>query len=129
MIQLAEYIAERWKKVVEVGIGNYFEVAKKLKEMGVDVVATDLILRKAPEGIKFTVDDVTKPKIEIYRGSELIYSIRPPPELYLHILKLARIVGADCLIKPLSGEVPPGKLVNYKGLSFYVEQVFLGKKI
>ncbi|MCS7121225.1 MAG: UPF0146 family protein [Archaeoglobaceae archaeon] len=126
MIQLAEYIALRWKKVAEIGIGNYFEVAKKLKEIGIEVLATDVIERKVPNGIKFFVDDVTNPKIEIYRGVELIYSIRPPIELYKPITNLAKRLKVSCIIKPLSGEFPgflEGKLINYKGLSFY-EQTF-----
>ncbi len=121
MIALAEFIAANYTgKVVEVGVGSYTEVAEYLAKFGFEVVATDVRVRKVPENVKFYLDDVSNPNIRIYEGSSLVYSIRPPAELFGHILRVAASVGADCIIKPLYGEYPGGKLVNYKGLSFYV---------
>ncbi len=121
MIELAEYIAAKYSgKVVEVCVGRYFDVALQLVKLGFDVYAVDKHKIPAPPGVKFFVDDVMHPKMEIYEGASLIYSIRPPFELFKAIKELARAVGADCIIKPLYGEYPGGKLVNYKGLYFYV---------
>ncbi len=121
MIELAEYIAAKYSgKVVEVCVGRYFDVALQLARLGFDVYTVDKRKIQAPPGVKFFVDDVTCPKMEIYEGASLIYSIRPPFELFEAIKKLARAVGADCIIKPLYGEHPGGRLVNYKGLYFYV---------
>ncbi len=121
MIALAEFIASKYAgKVVEVGIGNYTKVAKRLADLGFEVVATDIKPMRVPENVKFYLDDISNPNLEIYRSSRLIYSIRPPMELFKDILRVAVSVGADCIIKPLYGEYPSGKLVNYKGLSFYV---------
>ncbi len=121
MIRLAEFIAKCYSgKVVEVGVGNYFAVAERLAANGFEVIATDVRPVKAPKGVKFYIDDVTRPKIGIYAGASLIYSIRPPQELFAAISRLAEVLGADCIIKPLYGEYPEGELVNYRGLSFYL---------
>ncbi len=119
------FIAKNYSgKVVEIGIGRYHCVAKKLAEIGFEVVATDLKELDVPEGVKFYVDDVTNPDLNIYRGARLVYSLRPPPELHDSILQVAKKVGADCMIRPFGNEfVNHGKLVNYKGERFYVWRV------
>ncbi|MDI9645066.1 MAG: UPF0146 family protein [Archaeoglobales archaeon] len=121
MLGLAEYIIRNYRgKVVEIGIGHYFEVAKILAKNGFEVYATDLKDAKTPKYVKYFIDDVRSPKIEIYRGASLIYSIRPPPEIFEPIRVVSQKVNADCIIKPLYGDFPEGKLVNYKGTYFYV---------
>jgi len=117
VLQLVEFIATRYKKVAEIGIGKNTLVAERLMEKGVKVVATDL--KPVKTNVEFYIDDVLNPKIEIYREAELVYSIRPPPELFSAIKMLAEKIHADCLIKPLYGDYADGELVNYKGLSFY----------
>lgn len=119
---IVEFIAERYDgKVVEVGIGNYHCVAENLALRGFEVVATDFRRVDTPEGVRFYVDDVMDPNIEIYKGASLIYSLRPPLELYPYIVHLAGIVKADCLIRPFGNEFAiDGKLINYKGERFYV---------
>ncbi len=119
MIRLAEYIAKNYNgKVVEVGIGYYFKVAEYLTKRGLKVIATDIKPLNAP--VDFYVDDIRNPRIEIYQDSTLIYSIRPPLEIVKDILRVSRIVGADCIIKPLYGDYLNVKPKNYKGLSFYI---------
>lgn len=121
MLAIAEFISSRYSgKVVEVGIGNYTAVANFLLKSGFEVVATDVKERKVPEGCKFYVDDITTPNLRIYEGASLIYSLRPPPELFSPLLKLSRAIKADCLIKPLYGDSMDSKIVNYKGVSFYL---------
>ncbi len=119
MLRLAEFILKNYSgKVVEVGIGNYTEIAEFLAERGLDVVATDVIERET--WVNFFVDDIQKPNLRIYEGAELIYSLRPPPEIFNDIISVAKKVGADCIIKPLYGEYPGGRLVNYRGLAFHM---------
>ena len=119
---VVEFISERYDgKVVEIGIGNYHCVAEGLALRGFEVVATDFRIVNTPECVKFYVDDVMDPNIEIYRGASLIYSLRPPLELYPYIINLARTVEADCLIRLFGNEFAvDGKLINYKGQRFYV---------
>lgn len=118
MLQIAEFISKRYSgKIVEVGIGYNWKIALELKRLGFHVVATDL--RHIPIDLEFYVDDITKPNIKIYEGANLIYSIRPPPEIVPHILKVAGIVRADVIVRPFGNEFYDGKLVNYKGERFY----------
>ncbi len=119
---IVEFIAKNYSgKVVEVGIGHYHCVARRLADMGFEVVATDLKKLTVPEKVKFYVDDITNPNLNIYRGARLVYSLRPPPELHDPILSVAKEVGADCLIRPFGNEfVSYGRLVNYRGERFYV---------
>ncbi|WP_456328862.1 UPF0146 family protein [Archaeoglobus sp.] len=121
MLQIAEYIAKNYSgKVVEVGIGRFTAVAELLAKRGFEVVVTDITRRDVPEGCKFYLDDITDPKLEIYEEASLIYSLRPPPELFSAILKVSQKVGADCIIKPLYGDYMEWKVVNYKGVQFYL---------
>lgn len=118
MLPLAEYIAKRYKRVAEIGIGNYTAVAEYLASKGLKVIATDI--REVKTTVEFFVDDVRNPNIELYQGVELVYSIRPPPELFASIRNLAARLNADCIIKPLFGDYADGVLINYKGLGFYL---------
>ncbi|HIP63340.1 MAG TPA: hypothetical protein EYH04_04420 [Archaeoglobus profundus] len=119
---IAEYIIKHYEgKIVEVGIGYNWRIAKILAEKGLDVVVTDIKPIEIPyDNIKFVIDDIMSPKKEIYKGASLIYSLRPPPELYSYILSIAKDVKADCLIRPFGNEFASGKLVNYKGERFYL---------
>ena len=116
---VADYILENYAgKVVEVCVGNHFKVAEKLSQK-LHVVCTDIKPRKAK--VEFYVDDVMDPDLRIYAGAELIYSLRPPLELYSYIVKLSKAVRADCLIRPFGNEFSnEGKLINYKGERFYI---------
>jgi uncharacterized UPF0146 family protein len=100
-------------KIVEIGVGREDNVYRGLKKTGsYKVSATDLI---HDEGI--TYDDALDPNLNIYYGVDLIYSIRPPPELISGLQNIAREVGADLLIRPLSTDSchkPESmKLVNF----------------
>ena len=120
MEAIAGYILKNYKnKVVEVCVGNYFKVAEKLSKK-LDIICVDLKPRKTPD-IKFYVDDIMEPNLSIYKNSELIYSLRPPLELYSYIVKISKAVNADCLIRPFGNEFSnDGKLINYKGERFYI---------
>lgn len=118
MIELANYIAEKGvRKVAEVGVGNLSLVWRRLEELGIEVVKTDV--KNLSEDV--IVDDVCEPDIEIYRGVELVYSIRPPYEIQRCIVELGKRLGVDVIIVPLKNEIiEGGKLVNYKSAKFYI---------
>jgi len=118
---IADYILENYGgKVVEVCVGNYFKVAERIAEK-LDVVCVDWRRPVKKTKLKFIVDDVMDPNLSIYENSELIYSLRPPLELYYYIVKISKAVKADCLIRPFGNEFSnDGKLVNYKGERFYM---------
>ncbi len=116
----AEYILRYYPDMllVEIGIGADFRVFKELKRQNADIKAVDI----TPSSHDVTGDDVLNPDMDIYAGSGLIYSIRPPPELVPYIEKIAGRAGADLIIRPLSTDNVPanGKLKNYKSAIFYM---------
>ena len=122
---LAQFIAENYQgRVVEVGVGYFPEVALGLQARGLDVVLTDKEERVLG-GLRVEKDDIFSPRLELYRGASLLYSIRPPLELQLAMGLLAAKIGADVLVRPLMDEVAqlPGfarRLVNSGEARFYL---------
>ncbi|HOV81056.1 MAG TPA: UPF0146 family protein [Methanothrix sp.] len=118
---LAEYIAQNYTgRVVEVGAGHMPDVALAVRARGLDVLLTD-----REEGLAAVADDIFSPKMEIYRGASLLYSIRPPLELQLAMGQVAARTGADVLVRPLGDEVAelPGltrRLVNFGQARFFL---------
>jgi uncharacterized protein len=110
--------------VVEVGAGYALEVALDLKARGLDVVLTDKQERLLGS-LRVEKDDIFSPRLELYRGASLLYSIRPPLEMQLAMGLLVLELGADVLIRPLQDEVAqlPGfnrRLVNAGEARFYL---------
>ncbi|WP_457555812.1 UPF0146 family protein [Candidatus Pyrohabitans sp.] len=120
---LAEFLKKNYgnaTKIVEVGVGSERYVLNELKmSTGCEVVGVDI---KGGEGL--VRDDVLSPSLEIYRNADLIYALRPPPELYPALISLAARVNADLIIRPMSTDPPPEgmKLVNYRGEFFYIKK-------
>lgn len=79
---LAIYIirsCEPGARVVEVGAGRFLDVSEHIrKHSKIDLILTDI----KPSHGGIIEDDVTSPRMDIYRGASLIYSIRPPAELH-----------------------------------------------
>ena len=107
----------RLTRAVEVGVGRRREVLEALRSLGVEVTAVDVVPMRG-----VVVDDVLEPELSVYSGAELIYSLRPPPELYPHLIKLAERVGASLVIVPMSTDPAPTgmRLVNHRGVALYV---------
>lgn len=107
-------------KIVEVGVGRFPLVALDLKEhLKLNIIVTDII----PSHDDIILDDICHPNLKIYKGAELIYSIRPPEELHPCLVRVAREVGSDLIIKPLSTDSINSrenfKLINHKKAVFY----------
>jgi uncharacterized UPF0146 family protein len=122
---LAQFIAANYSgRVVEVGAGYVPEVALALQARCLDVLLTDKEERLLG-GLRVEKDDIFSPRLELYRGASLLYSIRPPLELQLAMGQLASLIGADVLVRPLMDEVAelPGfarRLVNSGEARFYL---------
>ena len=122
---LAEFIAENYRgRGVEVGVGYFADVALGLQARGLDVVLTDKEERLLG-GLRVEKDDIFSPRLELYRGASLLYSIRPPLELQLAMGLLASKVGAEVLVRPLMDEVAElpafaRRLVNRGEARFYL---------
>jgi len=108
-----EFITENYshaRKIVEVGVGHRIDVAVKLKTRlsNAEVIVTDndeswVRTHKAP-GIKAVLDDVMRPRLALYLGAALVYSLHPPSELVPSLVDLAGKVGADLLLVPVMDE-------------------------
>lgn len=115
---LAEYIAARYRNAAEIGIGHFPDLAIALKKRGVCVFVTDVV-PFVYQGIRMVIDDITKPHYPCYRHVELLYSLRPPPELVPYMKRLAGKVGADLIVKPLSAEHPEVIPIRYRKTTFF----------
>lgn len=111
--------------VVEVGVGNRPGVAAGLAARGVDVTATDIRERSAPEGVTFVRDDVTEPTLSAYQGADIVFARNCPPELQRPLRRVARRVDAACWFTTLGGDPPvvpvdseqlPGGVVLYRAV-------------
>ncbi len=125
---IIEYIVSNYRysrKIVEVGVGKLPQIALRLKEKlpETEIIVTDLdphILEQlSSQYIKTVVDDVISPDIRVYNNSDLIYSIRPPPEFQYYLLRIAKIVKADLILRLLTNEPlcvyhPKHEIINYK---------------
>ncbi|MBM4129136.1 MAG: hypothetical protein FJ243_03335 [Nitrospira sp.] len=115
---LVEYIARNYRNAVEIGIGHFPDVAYALLEKGVKVFATDVKPYRY-RGLKVIVDDVTRPDLSLYDSRELLYSLRPPPELVPYMERLAKMFSADLIVKPLSSEYLSGQFNRYGDTTFF----------
>jgi uncharacterized UPF0146 family protein len=103
---IALYIAPRYRKVVEVGVGANFEVADALAQQGIEVTCTDIRYQTSPTpDIRFYVDDIYQPTKSHYRGSDLLYAIRPGVEMIPSLIDLAREINTDLLVYHLGNEL------------------------
>ncbi len=124
---LIDFIASKYLNAVEIGIGNFPDVAYALIGRGLNILATD-IKPYCYNRIEVIVDDVTKPRFSLYKHKDLIYSMRPPTELVPYMINLAKEIHADLIVKPLSSEYLNGKLVNYENTTFFVWEYGFNKK-
>ncbi|OGW36310.1 MAG: hypothetical protein A2Y97_09585 [Nitrospirae bacterium RBG_13_39_12] len=116
---LVDYIALNYKSTAEVGIGHFPDIAFALLAKGVKVFATD-VLPFHYDGLKVVVDDITCPNISTYKEIDLIYSLRPSPEMVPYMVRLAGILSSDLIVKPLSSEYPGGQLTHSGKTTFFI---------
>jgi len=112
---LVDFIVKTYRgseKIIEVGVGSQPWIAKRIKEcLGeTRVIVTDNnrsnldYVRRFLSDVEIVQDDIFSPRIRIYEGARLVYSIRPPTEIVLELLKLSLILGFDMLVRPYSDE-------------------------
>ncbi len=109
----SDYIADNYshtRKIVEVGVGHRIDVAIQVKTRlpNAEVVVTDndelwVRAHRTPK-VKAVVDDVSNPRLALYEGAGLIYSLHPPVELVPNLVGLANLLGADLLVVPVTDE-------------------------
>lgn len=97
---IGEYIARNYRKVAEIGVGRNFGAAAIIRDAGRSIFCTDI----APVAPGVTRDDVFSPDLSLYRGLDLIYSIRPAEEMVQPMISIARAVDCDLLVYHLGFE-------------------------
>lgn len=111
--------------IVEVGCGRYSATAQALRPF-FKVIATDILERQDVDNRMkpiYAKDDIRSPDLRLYRGVNLVYSVRPPLEIQPSIVDLSERLGADALIKPFGSEIIADRrlnLRNCRGFPFYV---------
>ncbi|WP_405290369.1 UPF0146 family protein [Methanobrevibacter sp.] len=109
-------------KIAEIGVGKFDMIANMLSEReNITLIKTDI----NPKDSTVIKDDITNPDIDLYRDTDIIYSIRPPSELQPYLVNLALEVDSQLIIKPLTNEdLNTGrvkmKLKNFRKASFYI---------
>jgi uncharacterized UPF0146 family protein len=123
---LAAFIQTHYSAaIVEVGCGRYSATAQALRPF-FKVTATDILARQDIDSRMkpiYVKDDVQSPDLRVYRGANLIYSVRPPLEIQPSIVDLSERLGADALIKPFGSEIIADRrlnLCNCRGFPLYL---------
>ena len=116
---LVDYISGTYRNCAEIGIGHVPDVALALLTQGVDVFGTD-VRQFHYNGLRVVLDDITEPDFSLYTSVDLIYSLRPPPELVPYMIRLAHAVSADMIVKPLSSDYVGGKMVRSGNTAFFL---------
>jgi uncharacterized protein len=116
---LVDYIAVKYTKAIEIGIGHFPDVAYSLIARQLDLLATD-ILPFEYQGLTVVMDDVTAPDLDVYKNVNVLYSMRPPSELVPYMVRLAEKLSADLIVKPLSAEYLNGRLTKNGNTTFYL---------
>ncbi|MDV4343894.1 hypothetical protein HL657_12095 [Methanoculleus sp. YWC-01] len=102
---IGEYIAGRYRRAVEVGIGNNPEAARLLKAAGILMLCTDIRPGIRHDGLTVVTDDVFEPDLRLYAGADLIYAVRPGVEMVPPLIALAGRVNSDLLVYHLGCEI------------------------
>jgi uncharacterized protein len=99
-----EFIASRYLRAVEVGVGNNTVAAETLAGKGVLIGCTDVREIQLPADLRFSMDDVFSPRLALYEGADVIYSIRPAIEMIPPLIDLAKEIDCDLVVYHLGFE-------------------------
>jgi uncharacterized UPF0146 family protein len=102
---IGEYIATRYRRAVEVGIGNNPDAARVIAAAGALARCTDIRPGIRHEGLTVVTDDIFEPDIRLYEGADLIYAVRPGVEMVPSLIALAARVNCDLLVYHLGCEI------------------------
>jgi uncharacterized UPF0146 family protein len=102
---IGEYISSRYRRAIEVGIGNNPDAARLIAGAGVLALCTDVRPGIRHEGLTVVTDDIFDPDVTLYEEADLIYSIRPGVEMVPPLITLARRIDCDLLVYHLGCEV------------------------
>lgn len=95
-----------YDRLLEVGIGERTDLARRLADAGCDVVAIDIAPVCTPPGVTTITADVTEFDVVSLGPFDAVYAQRLPPELHRPTAIAADRVDADLYFTTLGGEFP-----------------------
>ncbi|MDO8872772.1 MAG: UPF0146 family protein [Methanoregula sp.] len=101
---IGNYIASHYTRAIEIGIGRNEEAAKIVSSAGALIRCTDVKAIGISDGLPFFKDDIFSPDNSLYTGAEVIYAIRPAPEMISPLIELAGRINADLIVYHLGFE-------------------------
>ena len=101
---IGNYIAMHYTRAIEAGIGRNEEAAKIVSSAGTLIRCTDVKALGVSKGLPFSLDDIFSPDDSLYKGAEVIYAIRPSPEMIPPLIELAQRINADLIVYHLGFE-------------------------
>jgi len=102
---IGDYIKEKYRHAVEIGVGENLVAARILRDAGVSIRCTDIRPVPSEPGIPVARDDIFSPRETLYTGADLLYAIRPGVEMVPPLIALAERTGADLLVYHLGNEI------------------------
>jgi uncharacterized protein len=102
---IGKYICENYRSAVEIGAGANLGAARLIVGSGIPLRCTDIRPISPEPGIEVLKDDIFEPNLDLYRGAEVLYAIRPGIEMVPPMIALAREIDADLLVYHLGFEV------------------------
>jgi len=102
---IGEYVAGRYRRAVEVGIGNNPDAARPVAAAGALALCTDIRPGIRHDGLIVVPDDIFEPDLRLYAGADLIYAVRPGVEMIPPLIALAARVNSDLLVYHLGCEI------------------------
>ena len=101
---MGNYIVSHYTLAIEVGIGRNQEAARIVWDAGILVRCTDVKPLVIPGELPFSRDDIFSPDLSLYKGAEVLYAIRPAPEMIHPLIELAGQINADLIVYHLGFE-------------------------
>jgi len=101
---IGKYIASHYTRAIEIGIGRNEEAAKIVSSTGALMRCTDVKAPGSFGSLPFFLDDIFSPDDSLYTGAEVIYAIRPAPEMIPPLILLAERINADLIVYHLGFE-------------------------
>jgi uncharacterized protein len=101
---IGNYIASHYARAIEVGIGWNEEAAIIVSSRGALMRCTDVKEIAISPGLPFLQDDIYSPDDSLYTGAEVVYAIRPAPEMIPPLIELAERINADLIVYHLGFE-------------------------
>ena len=101
---VGNYIASHYTRAIEVGVGRSEEAARIVRDAGILLRCTDVRPLEIPNELPFSRDDIFSPDVSLYQGAEVLYAIRPAPEMIPPLIELAGQINADLIVYHLGFE-------------------------